>query len=54
VLYSSVRFIVEFFRNHEQGNLLGGPLDTSQWISLGLLLLGAAYFLRPGKPVATA
>lgn len=41
VLYSTARFIVEFFRNHEQGNLWGGPLDTSQWISLGLCGLGA-------------
>jgi phosphatidylglycerol:prolipoprotein diacylglycerol transferase len=45
LLYSTVRFVVEFFRNHEQGNLLGGPLDTSQWISLALFLLGAAYFI---------
>ena len=43
LLYSTVRFIVEFFRVHEQGNLWGGPLDTSQWISIGLFLLGA-YF----------
>ena len=46
MLYSTARFIVEFFRYHEQGNLLGGPLDTSQWISLALFLLGAAYFLK--------
>ena len=45
VLYSTARFIVEFFRFHEQGNLWGGPLDTSQWISMGLFLLGASYFL---------
>ena len=41
MLYSIARFIVEFFRVHEQGNLLGGPLDTSQWISAGLFLVGA-------------
>ena len=41
LMYSAVRFTVEFFRNHEQGNLWGGPLDTSQWISLALLLFGA-------------
>ena len=46
VLYGATRFIVEFFRNHEQGNLWGGPLDTSQWISLGLGLLGVWYLLR--------
>ena len=45
MLYSAARFVVEFFRYHEQGNLWGGPLDTSQWISLALFALGAAYFL---------
>ena len=44
MLYSAARFVVEFFRYHEQGNLLGGPLDTSQWISLALFALGAVYF----------
>ena len=46
MLYSTARFVVEFFRYHEQGNLWGGPLDTSQWISLGLFALGAWYFVR--------
>ena len=46
ILYSTARFIVEFFRYHEQGNLWGGPLDTSQWISILLVLAGAAYFVR--------
>jgi phosphatidylglycerol:prolipoprotein diacylglycerol transferase len=46
MLYSAVRFVVEFFRYHEQGNLWGGPLDTSQWISLALFALGAWYFVR--------
>jgi phosphatidylglycerol:prolipoprotein diacylglycerol transferase len=45
MLYSTARFIVEFFRFHEQGNLWGGPLDTSQWLSIGLFLLGASYFV---------
>jgi phosphatidylglycerol:prolipoprotein diacylglycerol transferase len=45
MLYSTARFVVEFFRYHEQGNLFGGPLDTGQWISLSLFLLGAAYFV---------
>ena len=53
MLYATVRFTVEFFRNHEQGNLWGGPLDTSQWISLGLVMLGAWFFYRsrPPQPV---
>jgi phosphatidylglycerol:prolipoprotein diacylglycerol transferase len=46
VLYSAVRFVVEFFRNHEQGNLWNGPFDTSQWISLLLLLMGAYYLIK--------
>lgn len=50
--YSAARFVVEFFRYHEQGNLLGGPLDTSQWISLGLFALGAAYFVAARQRTA--
>lgn len=45
ILYGSLRFVVEFFRYHEQGNLMNGPLDTSQWISLILVAMGAAYYL---------
>jgi prolipoprotein diacylglyceryltransferase len=49
VLYGSVRFLVEFVRFHEQPNPFGGPLNTSQWISLARLALGASYFLRARK-----
>ena len=52
VLYSSVRFVVEFFRNHEQ-NLVGG-LSLTQWISLGTLLAGALLLLRPRTAPAVA
>ncbi len=45
MLYGTARFVVEFYRFHEQGNLWGGPLDTSQWISLALFALGASRFL---------
>jgi phosphatidylglycerol---prolipoprotein diacylglyceryl transferase len=45
MLYSTARFIVEFFRFHEQGNLWGGPLDTSQWLSILLFAVGASYFV---------
>jgi len=51
LLYGAARFVVEFFRYHEQGNLLGGPLDTSQWISLPLMALGAAHFLAARRRV---
>jgi phosphatidylglycerol:prolipoprotein diacylglycerol transferase len=56
VLYGAARFLVEFFRVHQQGNLWGGPLDTSQWISLALMLAGAArtWRLRRAPAAATA
>jgi len=49
MLYSAVRFAVEFVRVHEQGNLFGGPLDTSQWISLALFVTAAVYWARLRK-----
>jgi phosphatidylglycerol:prolipoprotein diacylglycerol transferase len=55
MLYSTARFIVEFFRVHEQGNLWGGPLDTSQWISLLLVAVGAwCLFRRQSQPAVSA
>ena len=53
MLYGTARFVVEFYRYHEQGNLWGGPLDTSQVISLALVALGASRFLvrRDRSPV---
>jgi phosphatidylglycerol:prolipoprotein diacylglycerol transferase len=53
MLYATARFLVEFFRNHEQGNLWGTPLDTSQWISLGLGAVGAwCVFRQERQPAA--
>ena len=47
ILYSIARFLVEFVRDHPgEPNPLGGPLNTSQWISLALAALGAAYFVH--------
>ncbi|HUB82069.1 MAG TPA: prolipoprotein diacylglyceryl transferase [Bryobacteraceae bacterium] len=55
MLYSAARFVVEFFRFHEQGNLWGTPLDTSQWISLGLCAIGIwCFFRREEQPAAPA
>jgi len=51
LLYGFARFVVEFFRHHEQGNLWGTRLDTSQWISLALMAAGAAHF-AVGKRLA--
>jgi len=52
MLYSTARFTVEFFRVHEQGNVLGGALDASQWISAGLFLLGTACLWRQRRNTA--
>ena len=52
MLYGTARFLVEFFRYHEQGNLWGGPLDTSQAISLALIALGAWRLLVLRRPAA--
>src|SRR5208337_966403 len=49
ILYSTARFLVEFVRYHDQPNPFGGPLNTSQWISLALAALGASWFLW-GRP----
>jgi len=54
VMYSTARFIVEFFRYHEQSNPFGGPLSTAQLMSLGLFALGAAHFLRARVRTADA
>lgn len=44
VLYSIARFIIEFFREHEQS--LIGPFSITQWIALALLLVGLGILLR--------
>ncbi len=40
ILYSAVRFAVEFVRNHEQALPFNGPLSLTQWISLGTFAAG--------------
>lgn len=49
VLYSIARFIIEFFREHEQG--LVGPFSLTQWIALGLLAVGVGILLRGRQAV---
>ncbi len=44
VLYSTARFIIEFYRVHEQS--LVGPFSLTQWIALALLALGVIILLR--------
>jgi phosphatidylglycerol:prolipoprotein diacylglycerol transferase len=48
-LYSSARFVIEFFRFHEQGLHLG--LSYTQWISLATLAAGLALLIaRRSEP----
>lgn len=51
VLYSTARFIIEFFREHEQA--LVGPFSLTQWIALALLALGGVvlFLSRAAQPV---
>lgn len=51
LLYSSVRFLVEFLRNHEQALPFGLPLSLTQWISLATLAVGLWLVVRHRTPV---
>lgn len=50
VLYAIIRITVEFFRFHEQALPWGGPLTWTQWIAVGLGLLGAWVLYRTRQP----
>lgn len=52
VLYSAVRFAVEFVRAHDESNPLGGALSVTQWISLALFAAGLWLVVRHGTPAA--
>jgi phosphatidylglycerol---prolipoprotein diacylglyceryl transferase len=48
LLYGLVRFGVEFLREHDASNPLGGPFTLEQWISLGLAAFGL-YLITAGR-----
>lgn len=52
LLYSVVRFFVEFLRNHQQTAPFGGALSNTQWISAGLALLGLFLVAAPRPKAA--
>ena len=52
VISSIARFIVEFYRVHQQSMPFNGPFSLTQWIALGLLLPGAYLLVRPSNPSA--
>jgi phosphatidylglycerol:prolipoprotein diacylglycerol transferase len=52
ILYSISRFAIEFYRFHEQALRMG--LSLTQWMSIGLLLLGVWILLsRSARPAAS-
>ena len=53
VLYSAARFIIEFFREHEQS--LVGPFSLTQWIALAVFAAGVVIlFAGDRRPVLTS
>lgn len=48
LMYGLVRFGVEFLREHDASNPLGGPFTLEQWISLGLAAFGL-YLITAGR-----
>ena len=44
ILYSTARFIVEFFREHEQS--LAAGLSLTQWLAVGFFVLGVTIVVR--------
>lgn len=49
-LYGIVRFLVEFLREHDESNPLGGPFSLEQWISLALAAAGLYLIASRRKP----
>jgi phosphatidylglycerol:prolipoprotein diacylglycerol transferase len=54
LLYGMVRFAVEFLREHDGSNPLGGPFVLEQWISLVVAVGGAWLVSRRAKMIGTA
>ncbi len=53
ILYSAVRFLVEFLRAHDQPNPFASRFTMAQWISLALIAATLVYgWLEHRKPVA--
>ncbi|MEZ5399332.1 MAG: prolipoprotein diacylglyceryl transferase [Bryobacteraceae bacterium] len=48
ILAAGERFVVDFFRAHQQANPFAGPLATAQWIAILLAAAGAWLLLRRG------
>ena len=54
IVSSALRFWVEFYRFHEQALPFGLPLSLTQWISIALMLAGAAILVKLPRPADSA
>ena len=59
ILYSSFRFVVEFYRADQARPLLSDSISATQWVAVGLVILGTAILARnrnrhPVMPVEQA
>ena len=55
LVFSSIsRFVIEFYRAHQQALPFDGPLSLTQWIAFVTLLPGAWLLLRPDRSPALA
>lgn len=52
ILSSIARFVVEFYRFHAQAVPFNGPFSITQWISIGLFVLGVVLWFRSKESVA--
>jgi phosphatidylglycerol---prolipoprotein diacylglyceryl transferase len=52
LLYGCVRFAVEFLREHDSSNPLGGPFTLEQWLSLMLAAVGVYLVFRHSRSLA--
>lgn len=48
----SARFIIEFFKKAQVDERAGWALNTGQWLSIPLILIGLYFMFRPTKSVA--
>ena len=46
ILSPAGRFVLEFFRGDDRGQLLGKTLSPSQWISIGLFAAGVLWLMK--------
>ena len=50
ILYPAARFVIEFFRTHEQANPFGLPFSLAQWFTLALVGAGMTILWKSGRP----